>query len=353
MFSRTKRASTAGSITWVVVPPFALRWRTRRVLTDQRSSAGFPTRAFTSSSVSPCWMLFIRAASTRPRRVSRSICSFASMPCPRNASAGRAASTYTPIPRFVKKIRRSSTFAIVHAWRARPPNDGVVPFWASTSACRSGTLLASNQVLVQRIDVLVSRDDAVDPMAVEGNPPQRTRELLAVARHHQQPHAIVVQPDFADVILAEEARCHIRRVAAPNEVLTRVLLNLLADGANRAFGHDHPARDEHDLIADQIHFLKNVARDDHVLAFARPRAEERDRLRANQRVEAVQRLVEHEDLGIVRDRLRQPHALPHSFGIRRDLPVGRFRQTEALERLPGLLLRLRPPVSKQQQPRRD
>jgi hypothetical protein len=47
-FSRTKRAPTAGSITWVVVPAFAVPWRTRRVRTDQRSSAGFPSRAFTA-----------------------------------------------------------------------------------------------------------------------------------------------------------------------------------------------------------------------------------------------------------------------------------------------------------------
>ena len=47
-FRRTKRASTAGSITCVVVPAFAVRCRTRSLRTDQRSSAGFPTRFFTS-----------------------------------------------------------------------------------------------------------------------------------------------------------------------------------------------------------------------------------------------------------------------------------------------------------------
>ena len=52
-FRRTKRASTAGSITWVVVPAFPVRCRTRRVRTDERSSAGFPSRFFTSSVGSP------------------------------------------------------------------------------------------------------------------------------------------------------------------------------------------------------------------------------------------------------------------------------------------------------------
>ena len=42
-FRRTKRASAAGSITWVVVPAFPVCCRTRLLRTDQRSSAGLPT----------------------------------------------------------------------------------------------------------------------------------------------------------------------------------------------------------------------------------------------------------------------------------------------------------------------
>ena len=49
MFRRTKRASTAGSIAWVVVPAAPLCCRTRWLRTDQRSSAGLPSRAFTSA----------------------------------------------------------------------------------------------------------------------------------------------------------------------------------------------------------------------------------------------------------------------------------------------------------------
>ena len=46
-FRRTKRVSTASSITWVVVPAFPVCCRTRRLRVDQLSSAGFPSRFFT------------------------------------------------------------------------------------------------------------------------------------------------------------------------------------------------------------------------------------------------------------------------------------------------------------------
>src|SRR6185503_5285838 len=179
------------------------------------------------------------------------------------------------------------------------------------------------------------------------------RELLAVTRHHQQTHAVVVQPDLGDVIFAEKDRGDAGGIAAADEVLARVLLDLVAHRADGAFGDDHPVGDQHDLIADQIHFLEDMTREDDVLAFARPGAEQRDRLGPHQRVEAVQRLVEHEQLGIVRDRLRQAHALPHALRIPRHLPVRRLGQAQALERLPRFLFRFRAPVSEQQQPGRD
>ena len=61
MFRRTKRASTAGSITCVVSPAFPRSFRTRSLRIDQRSSAGFPSRCFTSATASPSRTLSIRA----------------------------------------------------------------------------------------------------------------------------------------------------------------------------------------------------------------------------------------------------------------------------------------------------
>ena len=190
-------------------------------------------------------------------------------------------------------------------------------------------------------------------MTVERDPPERPGEQLAVAGHDQHPQAVVVEPDFSDVVLAEKPRRHARRIAAADEVLARVLLDLLAHRADGSLGDDHPVGDEHDLVADQIHFLEDVARKNDVLALVCPHAEQRDRLGPHQRVQAVQWLVEHEYFGIVRDRLRQPDALPHALGIRRHLPVRRLGQAQTLERLPGFCFRFRPLVSKQQQSGRD
>ena len=116
------RASTVGSITWVVVPAFPAR-RTRRPRVDQRSSAGFPSRFFTSSAGSPSRTLSMRAGAVTPRRASRSLRNFASRPCPKKITEGRSASPYTQKERLAKKARRSSIFAIVHACPARPWKD--------------------------------------------------------------------------------------------------------------------------------------------------------------------------------------------------------------------------------------
>ena len=90
-FKRTKRASTVGSMTWVVVPALPVRCRTRRLRVDQRSSAGFPSRCFTSSADSPSCTLSIRAGVITPRRASRSLRNFASRPCPKKITEGRSA----------------------------------------------------------------------------------------------------------------------------------------------------------------------------------------------------------------------------------------------------------------------
>src|SRR5262245_21122776 len=102
-------------------------------------------------------MVFISAGSVRPPRLYRLISDFTSTPCPKKIKAGRSASTYTQSPRLAKNARRSWIAAIVHACLARAENDRL----------GTGMLLASDQVLVQRVHVLVGRHHAVDSMAVE------------------------------------------------------------------------------------------------------------------------------------------------------------------------------------------
>src|SRR5262249_30174089 len=158
----------------------------RRVRTDHRSSAGFPSRAFTSPSASPFWRPFIRTGSVRPRRASRSMSSLVSTACPKKITAGRSASAYTHSPRLAKRTRRSSILATVHAClaRAEPRALARAKSRALARAKSRATLIGSYQVLVHGVHVLVGRYDSVDPVAVERDPSERARELLAVTSHH-------------------------------------------------------------------------------------------------------------------------------------------------------------------------
>ena len=53
--------------------------------------------------------------------------------------------------------------------------------------------------------------------------------------------------------------------------------------------------------------------------------EQGQRFCTRHRIEAIQWLIENKNLRSVRDRLRQPNALPHPFAISSNLAVGRFQ----------------------------
>ena len=59
--------------------------------------------------------------------------------------------------------------------------------------------------------------------------------------------------------------------------------------------------------------------------FVAPLAEQRDGFGARHGVQAVERLVEHQHLRIVRDGLRQLDALPHAFAVGGHGAVGGLR----------------------------
>ena len=77
--------------------------------------------------------------------------------------------------------------------------------------------------------------------------------------------------------------------------------------------------------------MQDVARHQDVPTRVAPLAEERDGFGARQRVQAVERLVEHDDGGVVRDGLRELHTLPHAFAIRRDRAVHGVGERHQLE----------------------
>src|ERR1044071_2264300 len=81
--------------------------------------------------------------------------------------------------------------------------------------------------------------------------------------------------------------------------------------------------------------------------------EERDYLGTRERIESVQRLVEDEDIRVVRDGLREPGALPHPFAVASDFPIGGVEQSDALKRSFGSLAGVTPAVSVNGQQRAD
>ena len=68
-------------------------------------------------------------------------------------------------------------------------------------------------------------------------------------------------------------------------------------------------------------------------------AKQRDGFGAHQRIQAVQRFVQHQDAGPVTDGLRELDALPHALAIAGDLTGRRLNQAHALDGLPGQIFR--------------
>ena len=133
------------------------------------------------------------------------------------------------------------------------------------------------------------------------------------------------------MILLEETRGQQAGLVAAHQDLHGLILDLAAHALDLALGDDIAMAEENDLVGDAIDLMEDVAGDDDVAAFLAPLLEERDGFVASHGIEAVQRLVEHQDGGAVRDRLRQLDALPHAFAIGRDEAVGGLRHGNALE----------------------
>src|SRR5713226_4268471 len=100
-----------------------------------------------------------------------------------------------------------------------------------------------------------------------------------------------------------------------------MVLDFGPNAMNLPFGDDIPAAQQDYLIGDGVYFVQDMARNDDVHSLFRKRAKKRDRFGAHQRVETVQRLVEHEYGGPVRYGLCQLDTLAHAFAIAGDLAM--------------------------------
>ena len=98
------------------------------------------------------------------------------------------------------------------------------------------------------------------------------------------------------------------------------------------FGEHAAVVHQQDVGRERFDFVKDVARDDDMAPFGCPVAKEANRLAARERIHAGQRLVEDEQLGLVRQRLRQLDALAHALAVGADALVGGVFQVDLLER---------------------
>ena len=78
--------------------------------------------------------------------------------------------------------------------------------------------------------------------------------------------------------------------------------------------------------------MKNVARQQQAAAVARPVPQQFNHIVPADGVQAIERLVENEELGIVSNRLGDLRALPHAARVSSHRPMHRVRHAHARQR---------------------
>ncbi len=111
-----------------------------------------------------------------------------------------------------------------------------------------------------------------------------------------------------------------------------MLVDEIANLVHVPFGEHAPVVHQQDVGRQRLDLVKDVARDDDVAPVGRPVAKEANRLAARERIHPGQRLVEDEQFGLVRERLRQLDALAHALAVGADALVGGVLQIDLLER---------------------
>jgi hypothetical protein len=130
------------------------------------------------------------------------------------------------------------------------------------------------------------------------------------------PRAILTASSLCDhlprrgprVLLADQLREHLletRQFHQPRQFRRRSVRHNLS-----LRDHDHP-------IADLFHDFQHMRDVQHRLACTGEFVEQIPKQPRRQHVETGQRLVEHQHPGVVHQRCRHQHALPHAFRIRR------------------------------------
>ena len=103
--------------------------------------------------------------------------------------------------------------------------------------------------------------------------------------------------------------------------------------ADRALREQPAAVEQHDVLRQRLDLVQHVARHDDRSARRAPSSRRSvDHLAPPDGIEPGHRLVEHDELGVVRDRLRDLGALAHALAVAARAPVARVAEVDALQR---------------------
>ena len=146
----------------------------------------------------------------------------------------------------------------------------------------------------------------------------------------------VVEADAAREALADElARQRLRRAAGGDAQRARPVADEVADRARLALGDQAPVDEHDDARRHALDLVQHVRGDEHRAALGAEPADQLHHVAALHRVEAVERLVEQQQLGRVHERLGELDALAHALREAADAALRGVLEPDARERLGG------------------
>ncbi len=111
-----------------------------------------------------------------------------------------------------------------------------------------------------------------------------------------------------------------------------MLVDQIADLVDVSLRQNATLVDQQDVGGHRLDFVEDVTRDQHALAGAAPLLDQADRLSPPEGIHARQRFVEDDQVGVVRERLRELHALAHALAVGANLLARRLHEVDLLER---------------------
>ena len=162
-------------------------------------------------------------------------------------------------------------------------------------------------------------------VVLAGQPGQGERQLLRPRRLDDQAVTVRVERDATDRVEADEGGRQSARPVGAHEHVARAVVHRVADRTVAA-GRRQPAVDEDDHpLGEALDLTEDVRADDHRAPAGAELAEQPDQRHPLDRVGAVERLVEHEHLGVGDQRGSHLRALTHPLAEPVDAAVGRRR----------------------------